>query len=150
MDRISTLQKERMSDSTKPGGSLEASVETSFGIFYPVGYLVAGFPESDHAVQVRRDLLTGGYDEKDCVLYGAAEVADATQRNLDENTGFLSRLGRNDEIVAVHLEAAKKGAVFLLIYAPGELEATRAMNVIRRVKFAFVHRYHRLAIEEMR
>ena len=149
MNRTNTTLKERMSDATKPGGSLESSVETSFGIFYPVGYLVAGFPESDHAEQVRRDLLTGGYDAKDCVLYGAAEVADATQRNLDENTGFLATLGRSDEIVAVHLEAAKKGAAFLLIYAPGKLEATRAMNVIRRVSFAFVHRYHRWAIEEM-
>ncbi len=149
MDRRNTPLKERMSDATTPEGSLPDSLETSFGIFYPVGYLVAGFPDSDHADQVRRDLLTGGYDENDCVFYGAAEVAAATQRNLNENTGFFARLGRSDDIVRIHLAAAKKGAAFLLIYAPGELEATRAMAVIRRVKFAFVHRYHRLAIEEM-
>lgn len=114
---------------------------------------MAGFPESDHADQVRRNLLTGGYDAKDCVLYRAAEVADATERNLNGNTGFFATLGPSYEIVGIlvgiHLEAAKKGAAFQLIYAPGELEATRAMNVIRRVSFAFVHRYHRLVIEEM-
>lgn len=139
-----------MSDGANAGATPAQSPETSFGIFYPVGYLVAGFPEPHHANQVRQDLLTGGYEPQDCVLHEAAAVAEATQRNLEENTGFLSRLGRSDEAVRSHLEAARKGATFLLIYAPGELEATRAMNVIRRVPFAFVHRYHRLAIEEMR
>jgi hypothetical protein len=139
-----------MSDATNAGGSPERSIETSFGIFYPVGYIVAGFPAPADADRVRRDLSTGGYDPQDCVLYGSAEVADVTQRNLEENTGFLSTLGRSDEAVRSHLEAAKNGAAFLLISAPSELEATRAMNVIRRVPFAFAHRYHRLAIKEMR
>jgi hypothetical protein len=34
-------------------------------------------------------------------------------------------------------------------YAPGDLESSRAMNVVRRVPFVFAHRYHRLAIEEV-
>jgi hypothetical protein len=122
---------------------------TSFGIFYPVGYIVAGFPKPADAEQVRRDLLTGGYDSQDCVIHGAAEVAAAAQKNLEQNDGFLATLGRSDEAVQRHLEAARKGAAFLLIYAPGELESSRAMNVVRRVPFAFAHRYHRLAIEEL-
>jgi len=38
----------------------------------------------------------------------------------------------------------------LLIYAPGDTDAARAMNVIRRVPFEFAHRYHRLAIEDLK
>jgi hypothetical protein len=138
-----------MSNAASANDATLQSIDTSFGIFYPVGYIVAGFPEPAHAEQVRRDLLTGGYDAQDCVFHGAAEVADATQRNLAQNTGFLATLGRSDDMVRRHLEAARKGAAFLLIYAPGDLEASRAMNVVRRVPFVFAHRYHRLAIEEL-
>jgi hypothetical protein len=119
------------------------------GIFFPVGYLVAAFPEESHARQVQRDLRTGGYEEADCVFYSSEEVAKASRENLEQHTSWLSQLGKSDEAVRAHLASAKRGAAFLLIYAPGEIDSARAMNVIRRVPFEFVHRYHRLAIEEM-
>lgn len=121
---------------------------TQFGIFYPVGYLVAGFRREADARQVQQELMTGGYDQQDCLLYTAAEVSEMAAENL-ENSGFLATLGRSDEAVRKHLTAAEKGASFLLIYAPSSVETGRAMNVIRRVPFTFVHRYHRLVIEEL-
>lgn len=139
-----------MSNTTPANDRPHPSKMTSFGIFYPVGYIVAGFPQLGDAERVRRDLLTGGYTEADCALFPAEEVAEAAARNLDDNRGFLARLGKSDEAVRIHLDAARKGAAFLLIYAPGDTEAERAMNVIRRVSFTFVHRYHRLAIQDMK
>jgi hypothetical protein len=123
---------------------------TDFGIFYPVGYLVAAFPKKTEAQQVQSDLMTGGYDAADCLLLTSEEVVDAAQQNLAQNTGWLARLGKSDEAVQKHLDAAKQGATFLVIYTPGDTDAARAMNVIRRVPFAFVHRYHRLAIQDMK
>jgi hypothetical protein len=123
---------------------------TDFGIFYPRGHLVVAFPKREDAERVRRDLITGGYDENDCLLFPAAEVARAAKRNLEEETGFLARLGKSDEAVTAHLAAAEKGSTFLVIYAPGDLEAERAMNVVRRVPFDFAHRYHRLAIQVLK
>jgi hypothetical protein len=52
-------------------------------------------------------------------------------------------------MIEQHLEAAKEGSSFLVIYAPDNVSSDRAMNVIRRVPFEFAHRYHRLAIEEL-
>lgn len=120
---------------------------TDFGIFYPVGYLVVAFPKLEDAKKVQRDLMTGGYDERDCAIYTDEEIAAAAERNLADNPGFLARLGKSDEAVQAHLDAAKQGAAFMMIYAPGDTDVARAMNVIRRVPFEFVHRYHRLAIE---
>lgn len=130
----------------KPADPLQS---TNFGIFYPVGYLVAAFPSKAAAQQVQRDLMTGGYDAADCTLYTSDEMADSAQRNLAEHTSWLARLGSSDEAVQRHLDAANQGASFLLIYAPGDTDAARAMTAIRRVPFEFVHRYHRLAIETM-
>lgn len=120
-----------------------------FGIFYPVGYLVAAFTAGADARRVRHDLLGGGYEADDCTEVAGSEVAEASRRNLDANTGFLSRLGWADSAVNIHLEAALRGAAFLLIYAPGRTDVQRAMTVIRRGPFEFVHRYNRLSIEEL-
>ncbi len=121
-----------------------------FGTFYPRGHLVAAFPKEADAERVRRDLLAGGYDPQDCQRFGAESVARTARRNLEQNTGFLATLGRSDEAVAAHLDAAEKGRTFLVIYAPGDLETERAMNVVRRVPFDFVHRYHRFAIQVLK
>ncbi|MDQ3196499.1 MAG: hypothetical protein ACR2FI_11360 [Burkholderiales bacterium] len=98
---------------------------TDFGIFYPVGYLVVGFMKTGDAERVQRDLMTGGYDQADCLLRTCEQVTEGAQRNLDENTGFLARLGKSDEAVQIHLDAAKQGATFLLVYAPGDTDAAR-------------------------
>ena len=121
-----------------------------FGIFYPRGHLVVAFQTDSDAQRVRQDLITGGYDPDDCLLNESEDVERDARQNLAENTGWLARLGRSDEAVRKHLEAAKQGRTFLLIYAPGDLDSGRAMNVVRRVPFAFAHRYHRFAIEEMK
>ncbi|BBA35080.1 uncharacterized protein sS8_3137 [Methylocaldum marinum] len=134
-----------------PGNqSRDFSQMTEFGIFYPLGYLVVALPKEEDARQVQRDLMTGGYDEADCQLFTCEEVVAAARRNLAENTGFLARLGWADEAVKAHLDAARQGSAFLLIYAPGDTETARALNVIRRVPFDFAHRYHRFAIEELK
>jgi hypothetical protein len=119
---------------------------TQFGVFYPRGYIVAALGSRGDAERVRRDLLAGGYDDQDCVLVTSEEVKEEAGASLS-NIGFLATLGKIDEAVRRHLQAAEKGATFLLIYAPGDLEAERAMNVLRRVPFTFAHQYHRLAIQ---
>ena len=123
---------------------------TDFGMFYPRGHIITAFPKRDDAERVQRDLYTGGYDANDCVLASAEQVARTAKQMLEQNTGFLARLGTSDEAVAAHLQAAEKGCTFLAIYAPGDLEAERAMNVVRRVPFEFAHRYHRLAIQVLK
>ncbi len=132
-----------------PSKSRVTPTTTDFGIFYPVGYLVAAFPEQVHAERVKRDLITGGYDEGDVQLYSCEEVTRATEQNLSQ-AGILAHLGKSDQAIRIHLQAAQQGASFLLIYAPGDTETARAMNVVRRGPFNFVHRYHRLAIEEVK
>jgi hypothetical protein len=125
----------------------DLSQMTQFGIFYPRGHIVAAFRSRQDAEKVQHDLLTGGYNTADCQLFSAVGVARDTQQNLERNTGPLARLGKSDEAVAKHLEAAKRGSTFLVIYAPGDLESERAMTVVRRVPIELAHRYHRMAIQ---
>jgi hypothetical protein len=124
--------------------------KTDFGVFYPLGHIVVAFPEYEDALRVQEDLLTGGYDSADCVVYRSEEVAAAAAHNLSETTGWLARLGKSDEAVQAHLNAAKEGSAFVVIFAPGDTDAERAMNVVRRVPFELAHRYRRFAIQDMK
>lgn len=123
---------------------------TDFGILYPFGYIVAAFPNEQDAQRVRADLLTGGYDAADCTVETSAEMVVEASRNLENNPGWLARLGTSGEMLQLHLDAANKGATFLRILAPSESDAERAMNVVRRVPFELAHRYRRWAIQEMK
>lgn len=124
--------------------------KTDFGMFYPLDHIVVAFPKHEDALRVQRDLITGGYDADDCIIYTSAQVAAAAEDNLAENTGWLARLGKSDEAVRMHLKAAKQGAAFLMIYAPGDTDAERAMNVVRRVPFELAQWYHRFAIQDLK
>ena len=94
--------------------------------------------------------MTGGYEDDDCVLYKSEEVVASAKRNLDDDNGWLARLGKSDEFVKKHLDAAKQASAFAVIYTPSETDAERAMNVIRRVPFEFAPRYRRFAIQTIR
>jgi hypothetical protein len=126
-----------------------ANLPTEFGIFYPTGWIVIAFKDKALAEQVQRDLITGGYDAKDCMLFDASDVIPSARGQL-ENADWLGRLGRADEMVQAHLKAAEGGSTFLLVYAPSDAEADRVMNVARRVPFQFAHRYQRFAIETLK
>jgi len=121
---------------------------TDFGLFYPTGYMVIAFERYEDAEQSCRDLRIGGYDPVDCDLHTAEEVAEFDQRQLD-NAGLMARLGKSAKAVEKDLQAARKGATFLRVFAPNDLDAERVMNVVRRRPFIHVHRYHRFAIEDL-
>jgi hypothetical protein len=125
-----------------------ANLPTEFGIFYPTGWIVLAFKDKAQAERVQRDLFAGGYDAQDCMLFDSSDVIPSAREQL-ENADWLARLGRADEMVQTHLNAAQGGSTFLLVYAPSDGEAVRVMNVARRVPFQFAHRYRRFAIETL-
>jgi hypothetical protein len=127
----------------------EGKLPTQFGIFYPTGWIVVALDDKTNAERVQRDLFAGGYDAQDCMLVGASEVIPSAQGQL-ENSDWLGRLGKADEMVETHLRAAAGGSTFLIVYAPTESEAERVMNVVRRVPFQFAHRYRKFAIETLK
>jgi hypothetical protein len=120
-----------------------------FGIFYPTGHLVVGLPSEVAGISAQAALVAEGYSNADCILLDAKEVLLTEEENLRRHDGFLARLGWSFKAVEIHLELARKGGSLLVIQAKSDPEVERAMTIIRRAPFAFVHRYHALAIEEL-
>ena len=119
------------------------------GTLHGLGEALAVPANAALAERVQGDLVTGGYDEQDAMLFDAGDVIPSAQKQL-ENADWLARLGRADEMVQTHLNAAKGGSTFLLVYAPSDPEAERVMNVARRGPLQFAHRYRRFAIETLK
>ncbi len=49
-----------------------------------------------------------------------------------------------------HYELSKQGCAWLIVYAPGDAEANRVVNVARRYDIKLAQKYHRLAIEDLK
>lgn len=122
---------------------------SDFGAFYPMGYVVAAFPGASDAKRVRKDLLTGGYEERDVLHFEADAMAASLRRNL-EGAGLMAGLGATKSSLRRQLGLAEKGCDFLLVHAPSHEEVDRVMNVVHRVPFRLAQKFHRFAIEDLK
>ncbi len=53
------------------------------GLFYPVGYIVAGLPEQQDASQIHQNLLAQGLQQDECALVSADAMVKAAEKDLD-------------------------------------------------------------------
>jgi hypothetical protein len=120
----------------------------AFGVFSPTGYVVLAFPKDADATKAREALLGGGYDEDEILQATAAEVQTDIESTRPA-VSVLATLGTDLEHQDVHLEAAKQGHAFLLVYAPSEAETSRVMRVARRFHVRLAHKYNRLTVEDL-
>ncbi len=130
------------------GGKAASAPPTDFGLFYPMGYVIAAFPGAEPAERVRGDLLTGGYDESDVIRVPAQAMARTAGESV-ENAGFIASFGATKHVMETYRELAREGCDFLLIHAVTEPEVERVMNVVRRAPFRVAQKFHRFAIEDL-
>ncbi len=130
-------------------GDMTQEMPSDFGAFYPMGHVVVAFPKAASARKVRKDLLSGGYDERDVQHYAAKKASQSLKSNL-ENIGVLARMGSTDNVLRKQAKLADEGCDFLLVHAATKEEADRVMNVVRRVPFRIAQKFHRFAIEDLK
>jgi hypothetical protein len=117
-------------------------------VFAPVGYLVLGFPGEAEAAKARAALLTGGYEDDEVIAFSSQEVIADIEKTRDD-VSPLAYIGAELGHQKQHLECAKQGCAFLVVYAPTEAETARAINVARRFGARLAHKYNRLTAEEI-
>ena len=123
-------------------------VPTQFGVFYPLGHVVALQSREDTEC-MRQLLLDGGYDERDVIVWDSAQVATGA-RELLQSASILAKLfGAELEAMHKHIELADAGYTFLAAYSPTDLDTRRLMNVARRFRYELAQKYDRFAITEL-
>ena len=119
-----------------------------FGAFYPTGHLVVAFESESDALQVLKELRATGAAFSDSIHLSASQMVTLAEQNLSE-VGVIASMGTSVTTVQSFLDAARKGAAFLILTTPDDPTTEQAMHAVRRVPFLLAQRYHALAIEDM-
>jgi hypothetical protein len=129
--------------------------DSSWGIFYPTGYIIAIFDSAETARRARDTLLAAGFtdDEVDAVPceYVVADIEEGTR-----NATLLNRVkqqiskafGTEAAFWEEDLKFARQGAGFLAIQATSDAEARRVLRLLQE-KPKKMRRYGPLTIEEL-
>jgi hypothetical protein len=119
------------------------------GLFYPTGYIVAAFPDASQALQVQRDLITGGYDaEHDCIYATPETIADEAESDI-KHSALRALVGHSLQSRDTHLSLAHEGCHFLTIHASTQAEEQRVIRVMSRVPVRHAIKYHLFVIEDI-
>ena len=129
---------------------------SSFGSFYPTNYVLAVFEHNADAAQAGDKLRSAGFAADDVIVASGKEVVEHEKIAKSEQ-GIFARLGEQwsrlytDESADANalIEFARKGAAFVLVYAPEDADTTRAGDVLRAHHPPVLRKYGKLAITEL-
>jgi hypothetical protein len=124
----------------RPGegpGADDTAVERRFGVFYPTHHVVALLPDAARARAAAEALERAGWAPPDVHRSSGAQAIEGRRRFLEHRT-VIDRLGELVSSVVAdereardeYLEAAARGAHFLLISTPTAEQVRRAQAIL--------------------
>ena len=111
--------------------------DTSFGIFYPTGYVLSVFPDAADADRAVAALRAAGFATDDLVVATGAEVLTYSAE-LRGDPGLFTRFERfvarvfGDEATLADelVKLAESGHTFVAIHAPDDAATRRAAEAV--------------------
>jgi hypothetical protein len=120
----------------------------SFGAFKPVGHVVVAMPDDARAAAAAKALRTSGFENEDVLEYTAAEENDEMDRMLQHASDF-SGFGYEVSLMRKYQELAREGASWLIVFAPDDVRAQKAAEIVKSHGALMAEKYHRLVIEDL-
>lgn len=127
----------------KPDGKPEA-----YGVFKPVGHVIASFPSETDARAAADAMRQEGVADDAIVVYSPEAMTRQATDDI-KNAGVLASLGQELNLVKAHLELAEQGAGFLVVRAADDEAAQQVAAVSKRFGATRAQQYGRLVIEEL-
>jgi hypothetical protein len=128
--------------------------DTQFGIFYPIDYVVAVFPDLPSAVHAEKLLEYSGFCEDDVIAVPGEEMlrTAAEHKNVwDLLMQKLSRTFATEEVYTDHdLKLAKRGAAFVAVYCPTEELKKEAWDTLRTSNVVAARHYATAGVEHLK
>jgi len=129
--------------------SLESSMMTMFGVFYPTGYLFVMVPQLADAEALDRNLRASGYIDHEAMLLTPEIILGKIGQTVRDDTGLLPSVGSEGDTVLEYERLAREGHHAVLIHAPSEEDTQHVMEAVRTVPFSYAQKYRTLIIEDM-
>jgi len=120
----------------------------SFGVFSPTGHVVMAFASDAEAERARQLLAKSGFAEDDIAHYKNADVK-AELNKSEKQSASPVQIGQEIDKVHKYLTLAKQGCGFLVLHAPKDEDARRAVALVKPLGLKFAEKYNRLTMEEL-
>jgi len=120
--------------------------QTAYGVFKPVGHVLASFPTERDARQAVDALKEAGFPN--VAFYPADEVLERAERDI-ANAGVLASIGQELNLVKQQRDLAVEGHPFVSVLAPEDDAARRAADIVARFNADRAQKFGRLIIEEL-
>ncbi len=120
--------------------------QTAYGVFKPVGHVLASFPNERDARMAVDALNQAGF--ADVAYYPASEVLERAERDI-RNAGMLASIGQELNLVKQQRALAEEGHPFVSVLASEDDAARRAADILSRYNADRAQKFGRLIIEEL-
>jgi hypothetical protein len=123
-----------------------SNAQTAYGVFKPVGHVLASFPTERDAHSAVEALKQAGFP--DVAFYSAEEVRERAVRDI-ANAGLLASIGQELNLVKLQRDLAEAGHPFVSVLAPEDGAARRAADIVARCNADRAQKFGQLIIEEL-
>jgi hypothetical protein len=120
--------------------------QTAYGVFKPVGHVLASFPSERDARSAVDALKQAGFP--DVAFYPAQEVRERAERDI-ANAGVLASIGQELNLVKQQRDLAEQGHPFVSVLAAEDDAARRVADILVRYNADRAQKFGRLVIEEL-
>ena len=127
----------------------------SFGVFYPLHYIVAAFDTPERADEVRQMFVDAGFDDSEVASVTGSFVTSKLESMsgatwLDRfKIGFASFLGTELGYIEDDTKLAQRGAGFLFVHAPDDATTAKAESLLTRTHPLSARRYDHAGIRRL-
>lgn len=129
--------------------------DSSFGMFYPKNYTLAGFKDRQAADVAMRALLDGNLPQEDVQVVSGSFLIEELESQPDSS--WLDRIkqsiaefiGTETYFIDQDVALARQGGAFLFVYTPDDVDARRIEKVLVAHHPVYARRYLPMAIERL-
>lgn len=129
--------------------SMQRSMRTVGGAFYPTGYAVLMLGPNEDLEEIGRRLGKAGFDSGRVMHLSPQAILRDIGKMQGESDLPLPSVGTEGKTVLRFVELAREGYQGLMVPAPEDEDTEKLMQALRDVPIAYGQKYHMLAIEDL-
>lgn len=129
--------------------TLEPSMLTLRGVFYPTGYMLLMFPMEKEARDAAHTLEATEYKGEAISLLTPGDIQQKVARTVGNADIPLPSAGTEADTVRHFAALASQGHHALMIHAPSSEDTERIMEALKGFRISYGQKYRHLVIEDL-
>ena len=131
--------------------SIEPSMLTIRGVFYPTGHMFIMFPTEQDAREAERALEDSGVSGESISLLSPQDIQEKVARTVGNADMPLPSAGTEADTVRHFTQLASQGHHALMIHAPSAKDSDRVMEILKlkNAHMSYGQKYRHFVIEDL-